>query len=128
MAIHWATARFFGRRPRILYVRIPFCQQTNLNDTVQFAGLSREFDSGGAGSGREHDRAEHGHRPGSRKVAEVAAGDASVTGRHGQIPADRRLRRALHRHHVPDDAVNSLRIVLAADKAFRTGRTIDLPA
>jgi len=26
-----------------------------------------------------------------------------------------------------DDAVNSLRIVLAADESFRTGRTIDLP-
>jgi hypothetical protein len=26
------------------------------------------------------------------------------------------------------DAVNSLRIVLAADEAFRTGRTVDLPA
>jgi hypothetical protein len=26
------------------------------------------------------------------------------------------------------DAVNSLRIVLAADEAFRTGRTIDLAA
>jgi hypothetical protein len=36
------------------------------------------------------------------------------------------LRHALHRHHLPDDAVNSLRIVLAADEAFRTGLTIDL--
>jgi hypothetical protein len=25
------------------------------------------------------------------------------------------------------DAVNSLRIVLAADESFRTGRTVDLP-
>jgi hypothetical protein len=25
-----------------------------------------------------------------------------------------------------DDAINSLRIVLAADKAFRTGKTVDL--
>jgi hypothetical protein len=54
-----------------------------------------------------------------------SAGKA-VTGRHGQIPAARRLRRALRRHHLPDDAVNSLRIVLAADEAFRTGLTIDL--
>ena len=33
---------------------------------------------------------------------------------------------SLERHM--DDAVNSLRIVLAADEAFRTGRTVELPA
>jgi len=33
---------------------------------------------------------------------------------------------SLERHM--EDAVNSLRIVLAADEAFRTGRTVELPA
>ncbi len=55
IAIHWATARFAGHRPQETIRTYTLCQQTDLNDTVQLAGLSREFDRGGAGTGRTVD-------------------------------------------------------------------------